>query len=82
MRLALGLMVLALSWQNAANSNYTVIERERGPQKWSVIQVLQTPAQSYVDQGAQRGWRYCYRLRALNAYGSSVSSNILCAKAR
>ena len=70
---------LQLRWQNTATDQTAItIERQNGVGYVQIASVAPT-SQSYSDSGLSDGTTYCYRVRAINATGTSAYSNSACA---
>ncbi|HEX8523355.1 MAG TPA: NPCBM/NEW2 domain-containing protein [Tepidisphaeraceae bacterium] len=66
-----------LTWSDntTVETNY-LIERQLGTTgAWTLIQTLAADATSYIDTTVTGGNYYTYRVRAVNANGSSIASN-------
>ncbi len=70
---------LTLTWSdNASNETSYRIERKIGSGSYSEIAVLPVDTETYTDINLAGSTNYCYRVRALNAAGSSGYSNEAC----
>ena len=74
---------LSLSWaDNSKDEEGFRIERKKDKQdKYEEIATVAPNVTSYTDLSAQAGTKYCYRVRAFNAAGSSTYSQEICATA-
>ena len=66
---------LTLSWRDKADNEtgYLIERRVRNSGDYRQIDLLAANAQRYVDSGLTRGTSYCYRIRAVNASGTSAA---------
>ncbi|HWP58318.1 MAG TPA: family 16 glycoside hydrolase [Candidatus Acidoferrales bacterium] len=72
---------LKLAWQDTSDvESGFKIERLVGA-TYVEIATVGANAFSYTDSGLTAGARYCYRVRAFNAAGTSIPSNLSCATA-
>lgn len=68
---------LRLDWiDNATNEESYVVERSVDGTNFVRIKTLAANKESFADSSVQRGARYYYRVRAVNAAGSNVSNVI------
>ncbi|HEX8525314.1 MAG TPA: fibronectin type III domain-containing protein [Tepidisphaeraceae bacterium] len=73
---ASGTSQVALSWSdNADNETSFVVERAIGAGAFAAIATLGTDTTSYLDTTVVAATSYTYRVKAMNAVGSSVYSN-------
>ncbi|MBN1442608.1 MAG: fibronectin type III domain-containing protein, partial [Planctomycetes bacterium] len=75
---AVGLDSIALSWMSAAAAAQSLELERKGPGDESFLLLITLPpdATSHVDAALASGSTYAYRLRALNAFGSSPYSEV------
>lgn len=70
-----------LAWQdNSGNEDNFVLERKKGSAAYSVIATLPANTTSYNNTGLSKNTTYTYRVKAVNAQGSSAYSNEASAK--
>jgi hypothetical protein len=70
-----------LAWQdNSSDEVNFVLERKKGTGSYSVIATLGADTTSYSDTGLVKNTTYTYRIKAVNAAGSSAYSNEATAK--
>jgi hypothetical protein len=69
---------VTLTWQDSSNNELGfLIERStNGAKSWTQIGQVGANVTSYTDTSVNKGKTYCYRVRAYNAIGNSVYSNV------
>jgi len=72
---------VGLAWMdNSSNETGFLIERSRDGATWERAGTSQANSTFFFDANLQRGTAYAYRVRALNASGSSDFSNVVTAR--
>ncbi|MFN3648483.1 MAG: fibronectin type III domain-containing protein [Armatimonadota bacterium] len=67
---------ISLTWRDtSANESGFRIERKTGNGSFTQVATVDANVTSYLDTGLSPGTRYTYRVRAVNAAGSSAFSN-------
>lgn len=65
-----------LMWEDKSNDELGfILERKKEGDTWQEVKNIQANITSYIDVGLTPGWKYYYRVKAYNAYGSSSYSN-------
>ena len=66
-----------LTWEvHGGDPNAVVVERQVGTGTWSQLTKLAPNATKFSDTSVKKGQQVGYRVRAMNANGSSAYSNI------
>ncbi len=71
---------IKIQWtDNADNEAQFKLFRKTGTNSWTTVTTLKKNTTSYTDTGLSSGVNYCYKIRAFNTAGASVSfSNVAC----